>query len=135
MQEGNSTDKGQFFVEALVAAKTVKPDVIVDYLTKMLGENTTVEEKRGMAFKTLTLFLREGLFKEGVKFREAFMKEHPSIGQLFGGSRELDAFMVKSLNVLSKREEVDKLLKDVYSMGLSPFQVWPITQFISVCIL
>ena len=135
MQEGNSTDKGQFFVEALVAAKTVKPDVIVDYLTKMLGENTTVEEKRGMAFKTLTLFLREGLCKEGVKFREAFMKEHPSIGQLFGGSRELDAFMVKSLNVLSKREEVDKLLKDVYSMGLSPFQVWPITQFISVCIL
>ena len=114
-------------MEALVAAKTVKPDVIVDYLTKMLGENTTVEEKRGMAFKTLTLFLREGLCKEGVKFREAFMKEHPSIGQLFGGSRELDAFMVKSLNVLSKREEVDKLLKDVYSMGLSPFQVWALT--------
>ena len=124
MQEGNSTDKGQFFVEALVAAKTVKPEVIVDYLTKMLGENTTVDEKRGMAFKTLTLFLREGLVKEGEKFREAFMKEHPSIGKLFGGSRELDTFMVKSLNVMSKREEVDKLLKDVYSMGLSPWQVW-----------
>ena len=111
-------------MEALVAAKTVKPEVIVDYLTKMLGEKTTVDEKRGMAFKTLTLFLREGLVKEGEKFREAFMKEHPSIGKLFGGSRELDTFIVKSLNVMSKREEVDKLLKDVYSMGLSPWQVW-----------